>query len=493
MLRGSIWIALALGLASCGDAAVEPAELGELCGIDGPFRLMELAPDRQLQGQLLTFDDRYVFTTVRVQDEGDTVVYTDPTVWSVGTCGETPRRLADTIDYIYVDPRWPDLLLGCRFEAEETVVLDPAGELPPQLVFADVGCFPRASSSGYILFEGDDPEDPEAPATLSFLAFPDDPRTADAEPIVLLSPETHPEHLTYAFPRPRIVEDALFTLTTEGTLLRIDLPGGEITVEQTDVLQYEVSPDGRYLLYQNRALLGDPERGEGLVFLRDRTTGEGTLLAQTNLNYYPGPLRQYANGVITLTLPSNVLRVYSPPALDFVDLPPAVNLVAKTADGRWLMRRGVNDGPIYVGDLHDPDGTTALFGGGTIVKLLPDALLMLDVSPCCSTEDSKYAEGGLWRVPLDGSGAQRVADRAANGLRFIDDRRLITVVDKSRDDGLADLLLLDLEDGSERLVDRDVMTTIFSFAGSIEDGIVRYSVSDGERSGIWLARLPEAE
>lgn len=487
MIRRSWVFALVLGSIGCGTEAIEPATLGEVCGVQGPFRLLALTPDERVGIGPLAVGDRYVYTRLTARGTGKAREYVDPEAWSVGTCGESPRRLAEDVGRIWVDPRWPDVVFGCRMQANDVVTLDPAGVSPPQVVFPDVGCFPRETSWGVVQVVGEDPEDQTSPATVSLLPYPDDPRTATAEPVVLLDPVAHPEYSITNYALLRVLPDEILALTDDATLLRISLPDGATSVEMTGVRGFTASPDGRYLLYQ--AATNDDAPGSAPVFILDRTTGEGLSLGTSDR--YLFALRRYEDGLIVLPLSGRSSRVYFLPGLDFVDLPPGIDLAAKLDDGRWLMRDPQAGGPIYLGDLHDLAAVTTLFGGGTPLAVQPDGMLVLDAPPCCWNEGSQEVEGGLWFVPFDGAAPYLVADRASYHQRFVDDQRLVTAVKTGEDDDVAALLLLDLDAGTEQLIDQHALISDPAYAvGTIADGVLRYSILDGERAGLWLARLP---
>jgi len=66
-------IILASGLVSCSSEPIEPAELGEVCGVKGPVRLVALEPDQVVLSGLYRFEERVYYTTARAQTEADVV------------------------------------------------------------------------------------------------------------------------------------------------------------------------------------------------------------------------------------------------------------------------------------------------------------------------------------------------------------------------------------------------------------------------------------
>lgn len=462
--------------------------LGELCGADEPFRLVGLAPDERVFG-IERIADRYYYVVFREQTTGSTTRWLDPALWSVGSCGESPRRIAEGVSKTFTDPRWPGVLLGCRGEERDIVSVDLAGVEPPHVVFADIDCLARPTRHGLLSLDGAD----EEPAALVLHPYPDDPRTETSEPRVLLSPTISPQYPIVGDldARLSVHGDTASVLTTDGTIVTVGLADGALTVEQTNVRNYYMSPDGRYILYQDLGVTGGGGQHfiEGTVFLRDRTTGVGASLAQDWLNYEGYSLDFTDAGIVTLTLDRDNVRVYFLPGLDFVDLPEDLVLVRQIPDGRWLIQAWWGGGPIYLADLHDLDSATMLFGEGAIVPTASsvDGITVVAAGGCCNPYDYRD-EGAVWFVPFDGSAPRRLVDRASGSIVEMDERRMATALNIDNDE-LADLVLLDRSTGAEQLVDRAVYRPYIPLKRAVDD-IFYYSVIDGERSGVWIFRPP---
>lgn len=470
---------VASGLVGCGSEAIEPAEFAEVCGVRGPVRLVALAPDQVVRDGLHRFEERVFYTTARAQAGADEVKYSDTVLWSIGPCGEAPRRIADDVVHVFTDDRWPGLLLGCRMDLRDIVSLDPAGEQPPHVVYAGVDCFSRDTPQGLLSIDADG----DGPAALTLHPHPGDARSETSEPIALLDPDLTPGYPITASSRVRARGDGVFVLTTDGALVRIALPGGAVTVEQTGVREFDASQDGRYILWQRAESTDrDSEFPEGMVFLRDRETGEGMPLTPTWLDPYDSSLAWVDHGIVPLMLSGGPLRVYFLPSLGFLDIDDNVFPREQLADGRWLLQRWWS-GPIYLADLREAGSATPFFDDGAIVGREPDGLVLLDV-PLDS------APGPLWFAPFDGSSPTRLADRVTPYHRLTEGRVLSALnVDA---DGLGDLILADFATREERLIDRQVVDTSVWSSWDLGDDIVRYAVVDGARSGVWMVRLPPA-
>ena len=477
MIEWPAVIILASGLVSCGSEPIEPAEFGEVCGVQGPVRLVALEPDQVVRGGLYRFEERVFYTTARAQTEADMVTYSDTVLWSSGPCGESPRRIAEDVINLFTDDRWPGVLLGCRTELRDIVSIDPSGEEPPHVVYADVDCFSRNTPQGLVSIDAEG----DGPAALTLHPHPGDARSETSEPIGLLDPDVTPEYPITAKSRVRARGEMVFVLTTEDMLLRIDLPSGAATVEQTEVREFDVSKDGRYLLWQRAERTDqDLEFPEGLVLLRDRETGDDVPLTTTWLDPSDSSLAWVDLGLVPLMLSRGPLRVYFLPTLSFLDVHDNVFPLEQLADGRWMLQRWWS-GPVYLADLREAGSATPFFDNGAIVGREPDGLVLLEVPP-------NSAPGPLWFAPFDGSPPWRLADRVTPYYRLTKGRVLSALnVD---DDGLGDFILADFDTREERLIDRQVVDTSVWSSWDLGDDIVRYVVVDGDRSGVWMVRLP---
>lgn len=97
----------------------------------------------------------------------------------------------------------------------------------------------------------------------------------------------------------------------------------------------------------------------------------------------------------------------------------------------------------------------------------------------------------MWRVPLDGSPATQMSARATRLVQFLGDGRMVGPVGANAQ-GLASLVLVEAETGAEARIDDSVYFYSMDPRRVQEEGIVRYSVVDGDRSGVYLAKLPAA-
>jgi hypothetical protein len=207
------------------------------------------------------------------------------------------------------------------------------------------------------------------------------------------------------------------------------------------------------------------------VLLRDRTTGEGGSLAQTWLRYSGSPLRWGDEGYVELVLRNGETGLFTLPGLGLITLPRNARLLTRIPDGRWLVGSGFG-GPIGLIDLGDGEQITPLWAGDQIVRIASDHLLIQDVPPCCLGEDYFRDEGPIWSVPFDGSEPRRLSDAVARFPAPVDERRMIAAVD------------VDAQQ-------RGTLQYSFGAVGGLDVGRYWYAVRDGERSGVWVIRVPE--
>ncbi|WAS93989.1 hypothetical protein [Nannocystis punicea] len=484
---------------ACGPEPIAQEELEEVCGQDGPFRILPLEPDRQLLfGWTERVGERLLFVTHRIapgEEAGDLPRWSEPEVWSTGLCGESPALVASGVDNIFTLERWPGVVLGCDEATAEIVSLDPLGEREPHVVFAGdpeaLGCALRWTDHGLLTVV---PHDDDVGA-LVLSPYPDDPLTQTSEPEVLLddvritpSGESGTGIVADSI---RTFPDFVLALDGAGTLFRADLADRSVTPLLDEVRSLEASHDGRWLLWQDSTLTrDDPEYPEGDIILRDLSTGTDALLAQTSLQYSAFPLMMATNGIVQLGLgyvdgePKS--RIFFLPGLDSVDVRPDLSLNAKIDDERWV-------GSLLFSSYYDlfdlRAGTSRrLFERpGRIRWFEEDGLVLFEAKQCC-IDGTWSDEGPMWRVPYDGM-PQQIAKRVTGYTRRLPDERLLGPVGID-DEWSADLIVTDPETLAERLVDHHVFATSLDVWWGEEDGLFSYSVRDGERSGVYVARLP---
>lgn len=485
-MRGTPWLVL-LVLVACHDADEVVANLGEICGVEGPVRLLELEPDQTLVSPPVRIGERIFYDVGRPGSSSihaPFVYFEDRQSWTTGLCGEAPTRLDSSYGSVFEVERWPGLPLTCD-DQRNLVSLAPTGPLDPHIVFHRAGCEPLWSAQGPISMFSD-----ELPMLL-LQPYPDDPRRDTASAVVLLQAVA-----TYAGGEPKIAlaGDDLFALTPAAELVRIDLRARSLTIEQTGVVDFDVSPSGRYYLRAVRLPPNDPRvPGPEFVILTDRETGFDVLLGVPSAGGNSRILQWAEQGVVPFVLASGEQRIYRLPELEFVVLPAGYQLDrdilgrpgGPLADGRWVVRSWRDE------SLHLFDPVS-----GALDSLVPrpaqvlahesGGALVLAAYPCCVFGRAD-AEGPVWFFPGDGGEPLRIADRSTMfGWRPRPDL-LATLLDFGGD-RLGTLALVEADTQLETVVDHRVSAALLR--NDSEPDVIRYSVQHGARSGVWQVRLP---
>lgn len=470
--------------AACGPGA-DGSPFGEVCGREKPVRLLELGPN-EAPGDVrmaVATAGRLVFAVGQRASAGPGLV--SEAVWSTGPCGESPVRLADGITELALRPELgSDVVLGCRPETGDLLALHPRGEQAPAVVFPGVGCRPSFTPHGIVVVRGGD----EHLGALTLYPYPSDPYGEPSAPLVLLDGvrrhRLEPAPYTDAHQVLHVAADEVLAVDAGDRLVRVALPSGAVTVEMEGVQIFDASEE--HILWQSLAPDDAAEIPIGPVTLRDRATGVETFLLQAALAWSAAPLA-HGPSVARIKL-GPVLeapeRFVFLPELAFVDVPADRGVQARIDDDRWLVRVLAGDaaGGWAVRELRTGQ-EVALAPGGDGRLYAGDDLEVLDVP-----EGDPYAQGELRRWPLHGGSSELLASRATRARRWLDDGRLLTVIEIDPA-GLGALVVVDPNGLNERALDEQVWASSLELGDAFEDGSFAYAVADGERSGIWRARV----
>ena len=469
-------LALIFTCAACADETTGPtqAEFDELCGQDEPLRILPLAPDRQSETvQSLVIGVRYLFQLVDQRPmrgfSGD--------LWSVGPCGEQPIELATAVDnQLKVYEPFPDVVFACRDADQRMVALDPTGARAANPVFATRDCFALPTPDGLLTILGED----EDTGTLVFQPWPSDPFTETAEQIVLAE-----DVKARALPEPEIwadedhvldaTQDEAFAITADDELLAIALDDFEITTLATGVRAFEVSDDGRWLVWQSVELVGDdPSWAAGPIFLLDRESGEVAGIGEAALTYTSDPM---------MLAPLGLLYFYEGGSTRYVRL---ANLESFTLqldpirviDESRVLVGNASAPPYHVVDLSTSAVTTLYEGERRAMTFGAEELTVLE------------SEGGAL-VSVTYAGESRVlAPHVLAPYEVTHDHRVITPF-AVNNDGVGQLVIVDPETHEEQFI-ADGVSQASAELLEDDDGqpIVSYMVidSDPSRHGIWIAK-----
>lgn len=468
-MRANGVLVTAILLMGCHDDAPQ-GPLSEVCGTAGPHRLLALPPDEAVTAVSATRIDERLYFKVGTGEPvlGNSGPYARYTaVHSTGLCGEDPLFIGEGLWSLFTNSQLPGLLLGCTGSPSgDLVVVDPTGATPPTPLLAG-GCDGRFTDHGLLRFYvpfGDVVEVPR----LQLFPYPIGPGD---EPVELIKADIS----GVVF-----FDDELLALDPDGDVIRVSLPRGERTIEQPNVRRFAASEDGRFLVWLDRTLTaGDEEHAAGMVIVRDRIEGRETVIAASAYSDSAPLLR---NDLITIQLDDGRQRLVVLPSLAVLDLPVARTWLSKVDDGRYLGRSTSGDEWSL---LDIVAGTTTRLADDVGVASVGSDALYLTLTDL--TADAR-SEGPLWRYPFDGDTPKQIAERVSGRYQRLADGRLVTPLDLD-DTWLGDLVLVDPATVVEHIVDERVFATFGVASGGFEPNDVVYVVSDGERSGVWLARL----
>lgn len=474
-------------MTGCGPV-VPAADLEAVCGEDSPHRLLALDADERVAAVSAVGERRYFILTPEFDPADLQPGVYFPTadasrVVSTGACGEDPREVGRDVFRVFENERFPGVVFGCDRSIDGgVVVIDPSGAEPPRAWMAAPACDGVWTDHGVVaaklVSDGTSEVTP-------LLRFPY-PASVDAEPV---APVVLVEAAPIGLPRFGVVGDDAFV--TEGDdLLRVSLPSGEVTVEQAGVAQWRITSDGRVLAWIDLATYeGNGIDGKGTIVVRDRTTGE-------SIQVEASAFSQFAFGVVSPdvlmldigpgvgTGVATATRLVFLPELSSIDLPVDRKPFHPLDGGRWLTGLDWN-GPYVTRDLESGAETILADVAGSASPFDEKHLVVYEGA---LFDDSEAPASAVWKVPLDGSAAQKMADRSGSVRRLLD-AGLVTLVDVD-EQWIGDLVLVDPESREERRIDDHVFRTgVLVGAPWAEENEILYAVVDGARSGAWLARL----
>ncbi|MBC8069931.1 MAG: hypothetical protein IAG13_16455 [Deltaproteobacteria bacterium] len=475
----------------CGpDDAREVAERDEVCGEPGPVRILELGDERGIWSIGARWIGERRLLNVTYTDDDGFLGPAQSEQWSVGPCGESPRLIADDTTPWRVLDVWPDTLLGCRYETGEIVTIDLDGAREPHVVF-DVDDCNALDETPWGLVDVE-PRDEDVGA-LVLLRYPEDPWTGVAERTVLIDeiriradpPHTFPEQHEVL----EVRDDELFAITPADELVHYSLLDGSSTTEATGVREFYLSADLGWVIWQDVAPVDDEvEWPRGAIFLRDRSSSATYRLDDASLAAtWASPLQFIEQGFVQLrmgALYEEPQRFYSIPSLASFDIPADRDVDRVLDDGRWVVTDALGRSPLERFDASARTFEPWFDRPGLITEVTGDRFEIIENDDCCNDVSPFIASGPLWSVPNDGV-PEMLARRATSSYAFLtDDRLLIAVAVDS--DGLGELVVVEPGELTEHFVDEHV---IARWPALDPDDTIVYGVADGDRTGVWLARL----
>lgn len=468
-------------VAGCGEAEVlEVAEFAELCGVEGPVRVLELAEEQVAHFPPRRVGERLVFEIGRVAGapgEAPVLPVADQEIWTTGLCGESPTRLEDRYSELFVTEHWPDVVLACDDEGGQIVSLSAAGPIDPHVVFSGVTCAAQWTRYGLV--------SPDWVDGVLFFPYPEDPRSGTAAPIKL------PGEVKFVASLPvfTAVDDGVLVLRPDDELVYVDLRDLSVTSVQAGVGDFVVSPSGRYVLW------GGVGFGVGSqpALLLDRETGSTVGLGETTFSRMDtGLLRWAEQGFVLLgsgPAPqifrlSDFASAVVPAGHTLARIGP-LNSVGPLPDGRWIVS-AERDSSLHYLDIGTGALTPMFTRPGQVIGREEDGTQVLEVFKCCNFARADD-EGAVWFVPDDGSQPTRLAGRSTMFGWRASEGSWVSPVDLDPVRG-ARLVRVDTATRAERVIDERVFAVLWMGDRGLSE-VVRYSVQDGARSGVWQVKL----
>lgn len=467
-----------LAAAACGGEQADAsgsAKLDDVCGETSPFRVLEADADGpRLVGWSERFVDGRRILGLHYAGEGEADGRRE--LWSVGPCGENPILLLDGTSSVgFYEAGWPDVLM--HGVDGKIWAVDPHGKRDPNPVFEAVDD-ERRTPHGLL---GLAPHDADT-VDVILQPWPEDPWGQEAERVVLAEGIPKPDELLWGF------GDYVHVLTADDELVRISLADRTVETLASAVKAYEVGGEAPYVVWQHLPPDEDPDASTGTVVAWNSETGETIEVTQEGRS--AGLLMRVASDHDVLMLgvgpdgmsTSQIIRL------------PSLESVASQGSFGFIVS-GTGDGRILVGGFDGKPGPYSLLDAETGMQSLlldargpvwygDDAISVPDgLSWPANAPEERY--GVLQRAwYADGRTETLAARVTAQWLRLEDDR-IVTPVDLDDDDA-GTLVLVDPESLAEQHVDAPVLGVE---RDELDGSTVIYPVPDGDRAGIWLAKL----
>lgn len=473
VMRGwVVWLGCAaVFVAGCGPSVAEPITRLATCGTEGPVQLLEsgaMVPVSARMG-----GDRLLTTLRPVEEDEADEQYAGIETWSVGTCGESPVRLAVGLGVRPVG----DLLIACDWDDDrrygDVLRIDPMGQAEPVVLFEEVGCELMVTDEGWLAFNRDkrelwhraDPSRDDSPTRLLATGI------VDIEGL-------HPAYGVYPEPIPEVSGSAIAAVTEDNRLLRYDLADGSSSVVASEAAWGWSTPDGSTLWWREARADDDGDSDTAPVHRRDLHTDADIVVYEgtsPRLGDWPYGLLQLrgAQSNSLLDLRDGTIHALPSPLMTVGTRPNGPVIL-------WGYDHSTFEGVSYVWSEQEqrtielpriPMDCPAEWG--------PEGLDMLQGQDC------ERRRGDLWSHPYDGS-APRVVAEDVVGWDFLHlDGRVVWSQGEHNVGGfyrIGNLFVTDDEVGRLRLDER---AQLMPWPWKDLGGDVVYAVVDGDRSGLW--------
>ncbi|MCH9683324.1 MAG: hypothetical protein K0V04_17950 [Deltaproteobacteria bacterium] len=460
----------------------------EVCGTEGPHRILGLAPGE------------HAYRIVRIEGEDRVLVSTfvvDPTIplsefpptlelvtQAVGLCGEDPVEVARGLELpSRIDDRhW----VGCADGGHGASLIDVTGQQPPRPLL-DGWCPLRSTDHGVVTVSS---AADERYGTLVIARDLDDPA---AVPQVLAHDVRVPRNAFFGPGHSSTTSlwtsaDEALALDNLGNVVHVDLATGQSTIQLEGVREFRVSSDGRYMVWQALdPAEGEPETPVSPVFLLDRETQTQDHLLNTHLEWSGGV---FAGDYVVVRDDVEGLQLFVRETAQSISLPPGTEFRGLLdATQMWLVERGFEttqelrwspgDSEPVAFATHQP-GSVSRRGEGF-------ELFVEDLPP----QMAGPGEGRLEWMGFDGGDPIIVAHRAHRNRGHVADERLITTIGTDST-GHGPLWLIGPDPDDVVVLDALAFEQSPRLnSGDPLDGDIAFAVADpgGDRRGVYRGRV----
>lgn len=481
-MRRAFGSIVGLAFLACAPDDVVKAPLDEVCGEAGPVRLLALDEDESslIDGPIVQrIDDALYFGIGRRAADGELLPpeLLEERVVTTGLCGENPREIAVGVAWVFVHPWWPGRLLAAASDSRDFYEIDPEGEQAPRLIWTHGDAMHTEVTGGWVGIVTLSPQ--STTATLVRFRDPVEEGVPPDPPTTLLA------GVQPGFSSLSAEGEDILVLTTDTRLVEVDLETGEATTIAENVDNFRV-PGDRSQIVIVRAPAEDGPTAGWPVSVLERASGMETAVGEARMSTIA--VREHEISYRTTDDSGSHQRFVALPGLEIHDVDPNLTIVGQ-ADAR---------------DIVEVDGELGLYDRATrqttvVLPWLGDTSVEGDDLLAVKAVTDHRTTGEMWRIPLSTLAPVRIAKRASAWAFRTTDGSIVTPVDMHGEGVgiVGTIVVVDPVTLAEQVVDENAVV-LSGFRSLFHDEhygekTLAYEVHDGERSGVWLAKLAADE
>lgn len=456
---------------ACADkGADEPmAMLPGLCDEDGPHRVLPLE-ELELVDQIVPLEDRLLYQVTAYPSSPPLSERPDPLstrIDTAGRCGEDPRTVAGGLKFIDADH---GIVLACDEELGRVFAVDPNGAEPPALVTSPGSCVAAPTEFGVVAVTWDGVN------AWGDLVIDRTPRAEPTDEEVLAS-DIAVDGPLWGDGRRTLV------LSRDGDIIDVDLASGESTIVVSPASDFRVDSAGERIVWEEGEPAPDGGPTEASMLHHRLLSQDGDdALTVADLTWSPFPFA--SDHIVLRTDGTGGERIYALP-----------DLVERKLPGGSVFRGFSPDRQIWLGEPGDwrairerlwnpaTDRYTLLYEGPGYPARRDDGLEVF-----VPAEGGSLQSGSVQFVPWSGTQLVTLADGVHFDRVSLPDGRVLSV--EPDEATLHGPLTLHGEDERTAIADEVYLKAPALNRTRPFEGDIVYTVSDGDDSGVWRARLP---